>query len=108
MSFVPHQEEMETKGETDKVEVGATTYRMTHGLLQKLENCCAVKRGVAESHSGGHVAPRDIVTMEKEKVYNMTENTIGLNCIGFDDGMVHSGILSFCTVSIAQYSVEIQ
>jgi hypothetical protein len=46
--------------------------------------------------------------MEEEILYNITENAIELNCIGFDDGTVHSGILSFCTVSIVQYSIMIK
>jgi hypothetical protein len=46
--------------------------------------------------------------MEEEILYNTTENTIGLNCIGFGDGMVHSEILSFCTISIFQYSIVIK
>jgi hypothetical protein len=66
-----------------------------------------VKRGVAESHCG-HVAPRDVVTLEEEILYNMTKNTVGLNRIGFGDGMVHSGILSFCTIPIVQYPMVIK
>jgi len=49
-----------------------------------------------------------VVTVEEEILYNMTENTIGLNCIGFGDGTVHSGILSFCINSIVQYSIVIK
>jgi hypothetical protein len=43
--------------------------------------------------------------MEEEKLYNMTENTIGLNYIRFDDGMVRPGILSYCNISIIQCSI---